>query len=110
MFSRYHPSIIACASIASALDGVGWVYKSGQSVQDLLNRLTEITCIEKVSKVSCLSQTMRKKKQNLSNLLYIRAHILPVLLFPSTFIIIYHLAHIIKVKHKKIPENLIKIL
>ncbi|XP_072403269.1 G1/S-specific cyclin-D3-like [Diabrotica undecimpunctata] len=54
-FSRYHPSIIACASIASALCGVGWIYKSGRSLEDLLQRLTEITNIEKDYIQQCLT-------------------------------------------------------
>ncbi|XP_018569603.1 G1/S-specific cyclin-D3-like [Anoplophora glabripennis] len=56
VFSRYHPSIIACASIASALCGVGWVCKSGRSPEDLLQKLTEITCIEKEYVEQCLIQ------------------------------------------------------
>ncbi|CAG9854151.1 unnamed protein product [Phyllotreta striolata] len=56
IFSRYHPSIIACASIVSALCGAGWVYKSGHSLQDLLQRLTEITNIEKEYVEQCVVQ------------------------------------------------------
>ncbi|XP_023017018.1 G1/S-specific cyclin-D3 [Leptinotarsa decemlineata] len=55
-FSRYHPSIIACASITSALCGVGWVGKSGRTLQDLLQRLTEITNIEKDYVEECFNQ------------------------------------------------------
>ncbi|CAH2017144.1 unnamed protein product [Acanthoscelides obtectus] len=56
VFSRYHPSIIASACIASALCGVGWVCKSGRSLEDLLQTLTEITCIEKDYVEQCLVQ------------------------------------------------------
>ncbi|VEN37480.1 unnamed protein product [Callosobruchus maculatus] len=56
VFSRYHPSIIASACIGSALCGVGWVCKSGRSLEDLLQRLTEITCIEKDYVEQCLVQ------------------------------------------------------
>lgn len=49
-FSWYNPSIIASASIVSALCGLSWERKSGRSVEDLLQALHEITAIEKVRK------------------------------------------------------------
>ncbi|CAH1160223.1 unnamed protein product [Phaedon cochleariae] len=54
VFSRYHPSIIACACLTSSLCGVGWVCKTGGTVEDLLHRLTEITNIEKDYVEQCL--------------------------------------------------------
>lgn len=48
-FTRYNPSIIACASITSALCGLNWVSKSGCSRENLLQKLAEITHIEKVN-------------------------------------------------------------
>lgn len=53
-FTRYNPSIIACASITSALCGLNWVSKSGCSREDLLEKLAEITHIEKVNYTSSL--------------------------------------------------------
>ncbi|XP_060532039.1 G1/S-specific cyclin-D2-like [Cylas formicarius] len=55
-FSRYHPSIIACSSIASALFGLGWTTKSGHATDALLQQLTEITNIEKDYVEECLHQ------------------------------------------------------
>lgn len=48
-FSRYNPSVIASASIVSALCGVGWARKSGRTIHDLLQAIHEITSIEKVN-------------------------------------------------------------
>lgn len=48
-FSMYTPSIIAAASIAAALDGLEWTVKSGYSLSQLLDRLHNITAIERVS-------------------------------------------------------------
>lgn len=56
VFSRYCPSIIACASVASALCGVGWTYKSGHTLEQLLQRLTAITNIEMDYVKECLNK------------------------------------------------------
>ncbi|CAH0561378.1 unnamed protein product [Brassicogethes aeneus] len=53
-FSMYHPSIIACASISSALCGVGWLGKSQNTLETLLDHLYRITSIEKDYIQECL--------------------------------------------------------
>jgi cyclin D2 len=45
----YTPSKIAAASIAAALHGLEWTVKSGYSLNQLLDRLHNITAIERVS-------------------------------------------------------------
>ncbi|XP_076274467.1 G1/S-specific cyclin-D3-like [Rhynchophorus ferrugineus] len=55
-FSRYHPSILACSSIASALLGLGWLAKSKCTSDDLLQQLTDITKIERDYILECLRQ------------------------------------------------------
>ncbi|KAF7274455.1 hypothetical protein GWI33_012891 [Rhynchophorus ferrugineus] len=53
---RYHPSILACSSIASALLGLGWLAKSKCTSDDLLQQLTDITKIERDYILECLRQ------------------------------------------------------
>lgn len=44
----YTPSMIAAASVAAALHGLGWTSKSGCSLTQLLQHLQQITAIEQV--------------------------------------------------------------
>ncbi|KAK9886883.1 hypothetical protein WA026_019141 [Henosepilachna vigintioctopunctata] len=55
-FTSYHPSMIASASVASALCGVGWISKSGYSLEHLLDLLHKVTNIEKDYLQQCLHQ------------------------------------------------------
>lgn len=48
--------MIAAASIAAALDGLGWTAKSGYSLNDLFDMLQSITSIERDYLQSCLDQ------------------------------------------------------
>ncbi|RZC33536.1 G1/S-specific cyclin-D1 [Asbolus verrucosus] len=45
-FTSYHPSLIACACIVSALCGLGWVNKYQQTLDGLLRRLAELIAVE----------------------------------------------------------------
>ncbi|XP_030745816.1 G1/S-specific cyclin-D2-like [Sitophilus oryzae] len=63
-FSRYHPSIVACASISSALLGLGWLAKSKCGPDALLDQLTEITNIEKDYIEECLHQIEMMLKES----------------------------------------------
>ncbi|GLH01772.1 G1/S-specific cyclin-E [Gryllus bimaculatus] len=55
-FSLYTPSIIAAASIAAALHGLGWSSKSGYTLRELLELLHRITAIEIDYLQGCLTQ------------------------------------------------------
>lgn len=55
-FMAYHPSMIASACIASALVGINWERRSGQSLDDLLHLLHKITKTEVDYLEECLSQ------------------------------------------------------
>lgn len=55
-FAMYTPSMIAAASIAAALAGLGWTSKSGCSLNELLDRLHIITAIERDYLQACLHQ------------------------------------------------------
>ncbi|XP_017772713.1 PREDICTED: G1/S-specific cyclin-D2-like [Nicrophorus vespilloides] len=55
-FSGYPASLIAAATVISALCGLGWINKSGESVEDLLNRLHNITSIEQDYLKTCTKQ------------------------------------------------------
>ncbi|KAL3267413.1 hypothetical protein HHI36_011542 [Cryptolaemus montrouzieri] len=48
--------MIASASVASALCGIGWISKSGKTLEHLLQLLHEITNIEKDYLQQCLHQ------------------------------------------------------
>lgn len=47
----YTPSMIAAASVAAALHGLGWTSKSGFTLAELLDHLHRITAIEQVCNV-----------------------------------------------------------
>lgn len=55
-FSQYPASMIACASVASALCGLGWLCKSGHTLSQLINKLHNITSIEEDYLMDCLKQ------------------------------------------------------
>ncbi|KAF5285008.1 hypothetical protein FQR65_LT02320 [Abscondita terminalis] len=55
-FTSYLPSTIASASVASALCGLGWTSKSGQTLNDLLQILHEITSTEQDYILDCFKQ------------------------------------------------------
>jgi cyclin D2 len=52
----YTPSMIAAASVAAALHGLGWTNKSGCTLTQLLQRLHQITAIEQDYLHGCLMQ------------------------------------------------------
>ncbi|GLV35728.1 Cyclin D [Carabus blaptoides fortunei] len=56
MFSMYTPSMIAAASVAAALHGLGWTSKSGFTLAELLDHLHRITAIEQDYLHGCLMQ------------------------------------------------------
>lgn len=55
-FSRYTASMIAAASVAAALHGLGWTSKSGCTLNELLNDLHRIMSIEQEYLHDCLQQ------------------------------------------------------
>lgn len=61
-FLMYTPSIIAAASIAAALHGLDWTRKSGFGLSYLLDELTRITAIERVSILSVNKRSHEEKK------------------------------------------------
>lgn len=62
-FTMYPPSMIAAASIASAIQGLMWLEKSWASQTELLNHLHQITGIE----VDCLHECLEQIEEMLSS-------------------------------------------
>ncbi|XP_063909462.1 G1/S-specific cyclin-D2-like [Zophobas morio] len=67
-FTNYSPSLVACASVVSALCGLGWVNKYDQSQETLMKKLADIIDVQETYFVEELVQSIDQMiKQNLED-------------------------------------------